>query len=240
MMGILKSLLMACCFLVMAVAVPAAAEEKQPVDVLLVMAIDASASVSQLVFERQLEGHAAAFRDPLVHNAVQSGYYGKIAVALMLWSNPTDNRLVVPWRVVGGADDALRFADEIDALPRKVGGGSTGLGASLVAGMKQIQRAPFKAARRIMDVSSNGFNNIGVRPELTKPALEFAEIDVNALVIMDEYDWLQGYYTDSVIVGPASFVMPVGDVEDYADAILRKLVRELSYNGKPDNGSNRS
>ena len=230
MMHIIKNRFLALVLGFMMATAPslAPAQDEPWVDALLVMAIDASASVSQTVLERQLEGHAGAFRDPLVHNAIQSGFYGRIGVAVMLWSNPTNANLVIDWRVLETADDALAFAADLDAVPRDERAGSTGLGAALASGERHIRRAPFRSDRRIIDISSNGFNNIGPRPELMKPVLEVADIEVNALVILDEYNWLDEYFSESVIVGPGAFVVPVGAVEDYADAILRKLVRELS------------
>ncbi len=232
MMRMIKTRMIALVLALTVLATPALsrAQDGPWVDALLVMAIDASASVSQTVLEGQLEGHAGAFRDPLVHNALQSGFYGRIGVAVMLWSNPTDTNLVIPWRVLESAEDAMTLAADIDAIPRDERAGSTGLGAALAAGERHIRRAPFRSDRRIIDISSNGFNNIGPRPEFLKPALEVADIEVNAIVILDEYDWLKRYFAESVVVGTGAFVMPAGGVEDYADAILRKLVRELSYN----------
>ena len=68
--------------------------------------LDASASVTTTVLEQQLTGHAAAFRDPLVQAALRSGPHGRIGVGVMLWSNPTDTRLTIPWRVLRGDEDA--------------------------------------------------------------------------------------------------------------------------------------
>ncbi|MEO0392909.1 MAG: DUF1194 domain-containing protein [Pseudomonadota bacterium] len=218
--------LILCCVLVLSTKPARAAE---PVDVLLLMAIDASASVTQKVLDSQIEGHAAAFRDPLVQSALRSGPHGQIGVALMLWSNPTDTNLAIPWRVLRQPEDARRLARDITALPRDERAGSTGLGAALVAGARHIRRAPYRSLRQIIDVSSNGFSNIGPRPELIKPDLYAAGIEVNAIVIVDEYTWLERYFSESVVTGPAPFVMPAGGIEDYADAILRKLIRELSY-----------
>lgn len=205
-----------------------AADTDQPVDVLLLLAIDASASVTTTVLEQQLAGHAAAFRDPLVQAALRSGPHGRIGVGVMLWSNPTDTRLTIPWRVLRTPEDAWAFAASIDALPRAERAGSTGLGAAMIAGHRHLMTAPFRADRLVIDISSNGFSNIGPRPEAVRAPLAEDGIEVNAIVILDEYDWLERYFSESVVVGIAPFVMAAGRERDYADALLRKLVRELS------------
>ena len=68
---------------------------------------------------------------------------------------------------------------------------------------------------------------VGARVVRRAPLAEDG-IEVNAIVILDEYDWLERYFSESVVVGMAPFVMAAGRERDYADALLRKLVRELS------------
>ena len=45
----------------------------QEVDLLLVLAVDASGSVSQARFELQRQGYVDAFRSPRLHRAIASG-----------------------------------------------------------------------------------------------------------------------------------------------------------------------
>ncbi|MEM6902173.1 MAG: DUF1194 domain-containing protein [Pseudomonadota bacterium] len=226
----MRGLVAVLCILVLLDASPVqAAETKAPVDVVLLLAIDASASVTQNVLATQLDGHARAFRDPGVQSALRSGPAGQIAVAVMLWSSPIDTRLTLPWRIVRTPEDARQLAADIASVPEAERAGSTGLGAALAAGRRHELNAPYRAPRRVIDISSNGFSNIGPRPDSVKPSLEAAEIEVNGLVILDEYDWLEQYFQDSVITGFASFVLVAHDTRTYADALLRKLIRELSY-----------
>ncbi|TWA57951.1 uncharacterized protein DUF1194, partial [Azospirillum baldaniorum] len=56
------------------------------VDLELVLAVDGSASIDQAMFEFELDGHAAAFRDRTVVELIRGGYRGRIAVTLVLWS----------------------------------------------------------------------------------------------------------------------------------------------------------
>jgi Ca-activated chloride channel homolog len=201
----------------------------EPVDVILLLAIDNSASVTSKTLDMQLSGHAFAFRDPGVQAALRSGPIGSIAVGVMLWSDPTDARLVIPWRRVRTPEDAWALARDIEAQPRQQWSGSTGLGAALAWSQRYINKAPFQAPRRVVDISSNGFSNIGPQPEPARDLLRADGIEVNALVILDEYDWLERYFLQSVVTGKAPFVFAAGEPEDYADALLRKLIREVSF-----------
>lgn len=56
--------------------------QAEEVDLELVLAMDASGSISNSEYILQLEGTAAAFRDPAVQSAINSGPTGKIAVSV--------------------------------------------------------------------------------------------------------------------------------------------------------------
>lgn len=234
----MKSLLVAL-FLALIMAAPAMAQEPgERVDTLILLAIDGSASVSETILDTQLDGHAAAFRDPGVQGALRSGPAGQIGVAVMLWSSPVDTRLTLPWRIVRTPEDAWRLAADIANLPNTERAGSTGLGAAMAAGRRHLLNAPYRSPRLVIDISSNGFSNIGPRPEAVKPSLKESEIEVNGLVILDEYNWLDEYFEASVITGFAPFVYVAHEQRDYADALLRKLIRELSYGPVPSGADN--
>src|SRR2546426_5802080 len=69
-------LLLAC-----SVCTPAFAQTA--VDLQLVLAVDASGSVDQRRFELQMQGYVAAFHDPRVLHAIQSGATQAIAVTMV-------------------------------------------------------------------------------------------------------------------------------------------------------------
>jgi hypothetical protein len=54
-----------------------------------------------------------------------------------------------------------------------------------------------------------------------------AGITVNALAVLNEEPDLVAYYAEAVIGGAGAFVMTAATYEDFAEAILRKLLREL-------------
>src|SRR5271155_3687493 len=70
------------------------------VDLQLVLAVDASGSVSQRRFELQKQGYAAAFRNPRVLTAIASLMTQSIGVTMLQWTGPRLQVPVVPWTQV--------------------------------------------------------------------------------------------------------------------------------------------
>src|SRR5262249_43078858 len=69
--------------------IPFSTESQKPhVDLNLVLAVDSSGSVSDDRFELQMQGYAAAFRDPRVLRAIREGSYQSIAVTMVQWTGP--------------------------------------------------------------------------------------------------------------------------------------------------------
>src|ERR1044071_5384740 len=67
---------------------PAPARAQIMVDLQLVLAVDASGSVSTYRFELQRRGYVAALRNPRVIGAILSGGTRSIAVSMMQWTGP--------------------------------------------------------------------------------------------------------------------------------------------------------
>ena len=72
-------------------------QQKTPVAIELVLALDASASMNNDDFALQIGGIAQAFRDPLVHAAINRAPNG-VAIAIMQWGGPEESVVVVPFR----------------------------------------------------------------------------------------------------------------------------------------------
>src|SRR6187397_3128956 len=101
-----------------------AASADTTVDLQLVLAIDASNSVTDDRFELQKEGYVAAFRNPQVLKAIMSGGEQSIAVTMMQWTGPFNTVQVVPWTLVKDAASANALADAINRSERELWGGS--------------------------------------------------------------------------------------------------------------------
>ena len=91
-------------------AAPAASAPTQ-VDLKLVLATDVSGSVDNDEFRIQRDGTAAAFADPDVVKAIQSGSLGRIAVAMFDFSSPQFAKIIIDWHIIKDRASAEAFAD---------------------------------------------------------------------------------------------------------------------------------
>jgi hypothetical protein len=207
--------------------VPAAAQAQARVDVQLILALDASASTADQALSLQVMGHAAAFRDERLVRAIQAGAAGRIAVTVVRWSAPGFFDVTVPWTIVSDETSAAAFADKLEQKSFTTVIGSTAVGSAVFASLDHFAAAPGGDARKVIDLVSNGFSNAGPPPALARQAAEAADVTVNALVILDEYDWLEQHYSEEVIAGPSAFVVPVKDRADFVKSLLNKLIIEI-------------
>ncbi|HKS64901.1 MAG TPA: DUF1194 domain-containing protein [Xanthobacteraceae bacterium] len=229
--------------LVALIAVNAAARA-QDVDLLLVLASDVSRSVDTRKFELQRQGYAAALSNRRVIEAIQSGPHGKIAICFVEWSGATSLKLVIDWTVVSDAASARKIGDQMLELPRSFAD-RTSISAGLEFSFAQLERSPYKAARRTIDVSGDGTNNSGrdiasVRDEVTAKG-----VTVNGLVILSDspLPWnpehtnppggLGEYYRRNVIGGPGAFVMVAENHDSFGQAIVKKMIAEIAWNAPP-------
>ena len=216
----------------------------QDVDLLLVLASDVSRSVDTRKFQLQREGYAAALSNRRVVEAIQSGPHGKIAICFVEWSGATSVKLVIDWTIVGDAASARKIGDQMIELPRSFAD-RTSISAGLEFAFAQLERSPFKAARRTIDVSGDGTNNSGrdiasVRDEVTAKG-----VTVNGLVILSDspLPWnpehtnppggLGEYYRRNVIGGPGAFVMVAENHDSFGQAIVKKMIAEIAFNPPP-------
>ena len=223
-----RELLAAVVVLASGIALAQQPASEQLVDLELVLAVDASASVSAVEFELQTLGLAAAFRDPKVLWAIEAiGDLG-VAVALFQWSENTTQILAVDWTVVRDAESARAFSDRVANTPRFVAGGGTALGNAMQYAIHQIENNGFVGLRKIIDVSGDGRPNRGVHPGNSRDAAVARGITINGLAILNEQPTVDTYYRAYVAGGDGAFVITANDYQAYAVAILAKLIREIA------------
>lgn len=206
-------------------AQPRAANE---VDVQLVLAVDASGSVSQQRFELQRAGYAAAFRDPDVVRAIRGAGTGSIAVMMVQWTGPWLHVVVLPWTVVKDAETAEAVARHIERQPRRLFGGGTSISGAIDFSATQFELSPWKGMRKVIDVSGDGANSSGRPAWMARDEAVAQDITINGLPILAFEPYLDLHYRDEVIGGPGAFMIPVQSFEEFADAVRRKLVIEIS------------
>ena len=192
------------------------------------LALDASGSVSTERFELQKQGYAAAFRDKGVQRAIEGGAQQRIGVAMVQWTGPRLQRLVVDWHVVHGAASAEALAARIEAAPRQLFSGGTSISGLIDYALALLDRAPWPTLRKVIDISGDGGNNAG-RP--VGPARDDAVdrgVTINGLPILNVEPFLAEHYRENVIGGPGAFMVAIDSYDQFADAIRRKLITEIS------------
>jgi hypothetical protein len=191
----------------------------------LVLAIDVSSSVDVREHHLQMSGLAAAFRDPAVVETILGE--GGIMAAAFAWSGYQHQEMLVDWRWLGDAPAIADFADALSAAPRRYDHWPTALGQAALFAAQLHARNPVSCRRAIIDVSGDGANNDGVGPEFHRDRGAFDGVTVNGLAIRGAEPDPEAYYLTNLIHGPGAFVEAVDSYDDYPEAILRKLLREL-------------
>jgi hypothetical protein len=204
-----------------------------PVDLALVLAVDASGSVNTARFDLQRQGYAAAFRNPRIIQAIGAGARRAIAVSMVQWTGPTLHVQVIDWMRVTDPASAEALSSAIEAAPRRLFGGGTSLSGAIDYGVTMLAASPFRGQRRVIDISGDGSNNAGRPPSLARDDAVHAGIVINGLPIAWIEPGLDLYYRQNVIGGPGSFVIAADSYENFADAILNKLVTEIAGQGPP-------
>jgi hypothetical protein len=141
--------------MVMAHFASAADSTKEPVDRMLVLAMDVSDSVNDTRYALQIKGYANAFRDPETIRTITNGPQGAVAVTMAQWGGWGDFEQTVPWTIIRNRADALRFADAVEASERRLML-ATSISWALIKSAALIEAAPYTAGRRIIDISGDG------------------------------------------------------------------------------------
>jgi hypothetical protein len=215
---------------------PAPAAQAVDVDLKLVLATDVSGSINDEEARLQREGTAEAFLDPDVVKAIQSGALGRIAVAMLDFSSPEFDKVVLDWRVISDQASATAFAEQIRDTPRTPGR-RTSVSSALELGTLLLEASDrdITATRKVIDVSGDGPNNDGNPMTEVHDKTVAAGIIVNGLPVMDEnangyYPNLDKYYAGCVAGGRGSFVVVVHSFKDFGAAMRHKLILEISQN----------
>jgi hypothetical protein len=221
-------------------AAPAAAQAPA-VDLLLVLAVDASGSIDTDEFTLQREGIAEALSHPAVLGAIRSKPRGAIGVAMVEWGSPGGAATVVDWMRVDGAGSAAAAARAMRDAPRSMQSFNA-IGDAILHSAALIAAAPWRAEERTIDVSGDGPDMRSRLPAPDARDLAVAQgIVVNGLAIEAGSAWRDGVlaaaYERSVIGGPGAFVMRAEDRRDFARAMRAKLIREIASYSRSSAGA---
>jgi len=211
------------------------------VDVELVIAVDISYSMDPDEQALQREGYIQGLTSPEFLNALKQGMHGRVAITYFEWAGASDQRVVVPWRVIDGNATAKAFVDEVAAAPYRRAY-RTSISGALQFAVPLFETSGQRGIRRVLDVSGDGANNQGPPVTVIRDQLLERGITINGLPIMVkrpmsqtmDLENLDVYYEDCVIGGPGSFVVPITGRDKFLEATRTKLVLEIaSYTPKP-------
>lgn len=198
-------ILVACMLLVSNAAIA------QPVTTWLVLVVDRSGSIDDDELRLQRGAYVEILRDPAMADAFASA-----RIAIVEFDNTAE--VAVDWS--RAAEAANRYADYTPYAPR----GGTAIGRGLQTALNLLVD---KTGDRIIDVSGDGRDNRDqiLLKDMRDTAIA-ADIEINGLIFEGRAnDRVTRYYEDKVITG---FTVTIANLADFADALRRKLRRELN------------
>ncbi|HYW65027.1 MAG TPA: DUF1194 domain-containing protein [Bradyrhizobium sp.] len=215
-------------------------ETMASVDVELVLAVDVSYSMDMDELAIQREGYAQAIVSKEFLQALKTGPNGKVSITYFEWAASSDQKIIIPWRVIDGPETADAVANEIMKTPIRRAS-RTSISGAINFAMPLFDENPYRGLRRVIDISGDGPNNNGGPVTVARDAAIEKDVTINGLPIMVkepsystmDIDNLDFYYEDCVIGGPGAFVVTIKDRDKFKEAIRTKLVLEVAHR-EPD------
>lgn len=206
-----------------------------PVDVELVIAVDVSYSMDPDEQALQREGYILALTSKEFLQALRQGANGKIVITYFEWAGQSDQKVIMPWRLIDGPETADAVAAAIARAPYRRAS-RTSISGALRFAKPLFDESGYKGLRRVIDVSGDGANNAGPLVVPMRDEVLAANITINGLPIMlkrpfvgtMDIENLDIYYEDCVIGGPGAFVVPIREREKFIEATRTKLVLEIA------------
>lgn len=191
----------------------------------LLLALDVSASVDANEYALQQSGLAAALISPQVRQGFFNGP-GPVALAIYEWSGRFQQDTVLDWTLIETEADLVRAAEIVASTTRRTTDFPTAIGYAIGHAASMFARAP-ACLFQTLDISGDGQNNDGFPPASAYEHFPLDGVTVNGLAIGGASRLIEEYYAAEIIRGPGAFVEYARNHEDFADAMQRKLEREL-------------
>lgn len=188
----------------------------------LLLAIDISGSVDDAEYQLQVDGTAAALRDP---DIVQALLDGQVALGVMQWSSTDMQKMVQPWRRITSVAVAEDFARAAAIQKRAFGKADTAVGEAIRFAVAEFDKVP-DCPRRTIDMSGDGVQNAGGALAPARQEAIEAGITINAIAIEGMGLAITEFFRRQVIT-KGGFVVTAGGHLDYPRAIRMKILREL-------------
>ncbi len=200
------------------------------VDLELVLAVDVSYSMEIDEQRSQRTGYVDAFLRPEIVEAVRSGPWGRIAVTYVEWGGTAVQ--VMPWTLIDSRESSAKFAEDLRQQPmRRIS--FTSISNALAFSRKLFQLNPYSGRRRVIDISGDGPNNAGTPAPVARNNTVAQGIVIDGLPIMLTHGSasipdLDAYFKECVIGGQGAFLLKVSAIDQFSEAIFRKLLTEIA------------
>lgn len=202
----------------------------------LALGLDVSGSVDAREYRLQMEGLAWALSRPDVRSALLVLPQFPVEFMVYEWSGTSHQRVLIPWTAIVSEavlDDVIA---QLGQTVRQRANPGTALGTAVSTGVAFL--ADRSCDKHTLDISGDGKSNLGPKPEDVRRRLEQSAQTINGLVIganppevdlsQNGADALVAYFRANVIMGEDSFVEVAYGYEDFANAMARKLIREIA------------
>ena len=220
------------CLWLLVFAQPALAQCRQA----LALGLDVSGSVDAREYRLQMDGLAQALATPEVQEKLLAQLNTPVMLMIYEWSGPQDQHIILPWQTITSAPVLNNVITLLQNTQRRPASPGTALGQAMHVGATHLANTNCWA--KTLDISGDGKSNLGIRPRDVRPILNSQNITINGLVIgadaptigdtrQTEIGELSAYFQAEVILGADAFVETSLGFSGYADAMTRKLVREL-------------
>jgi hypothetical protein len=221
-------------FMLLVALTPASARASGAVDIAVVVSLDRSESIDGDEAAAQIDGLIYALNHRRFLNAVASGHHRRIALSVVTWSSFGRHDVILPWHTVAGAEDARTVAavlrQDFGRERTVTHGTQTDVAMGIEVGAAAMERLPWRAEQRVINMVGDGVSNIGRVAFLDRDAALRRGITINALITAQgsAIRVLSDYFRREVIGGPTAFVQLTNGKEDFAEAMLRKMLLEVA------------
>ena len=189
----------------------------------LVLAMDVSQSVDAGEYRLQIDGLAAALRDPEIAEILVRD---QVALSVIQWSGVDSQEVSLDWTQMLSPSHVQLFAAAVQRLPRAFIMSNTAPAEALNTALRHFDSGP-DCARRVIDMSGDGTPNAGGDVGRFRRTAERSGVTVNGLAIEGLGRAITNFYERNVITADG-FVETARGHRDYGRAIRRKILREIS------------
>ena len=198
--------------------------EAAPVPVSLVLAIDASGSISGPEYILQRNAYASVLGGALI------SITGEIAIGVVEFGQNVQT--VFGLTVIDSQADKDALVAAINAMNRTgIATGATAIGDAVNAAQAMLAASGHAVDNRVIDVSTDGFNNTGANPSTATGAANAAGTVVNCLAIGANASC--GFMNIASNLALGGFSVAAPDFAAFEDALEQKIAQETGQVPEP-------